>query len=72
MRSAIIRSRSLDAANLPFCARPHRRGALRKFAIGFHRRRWGLVEPTAFMSNWHIEAICDHLEAAPTGRSIGC
>src|SRR4029077_2222407 len=25
---------------------------------------WRLVEPTAFLNNWHIDAICEHLEAA--------
>jgi predicted phage terminase large subunit-like protein len=24
---------------------------------------WGRIEPNGFQSNWHIEAICDHLEA---------
>ena len=24
---------------------------------------WRCIEPKGFQSNWHIEAICDHLEA---------
>lgn len=29
---------------------------------------WGCVEPNGFQSNWHIEAICDHLEAVVDWR----
>ena len=31
--------------------------------IDFTAAFWRFVEPTGFQSNWHIEAICDHLEA---------
>jgi predicted phage terminase large subunit-like protein len=31
--------------------------------IDFIAASWRLVEPMAFQSNWHIEAICEHLEA---------
>jgi predicted phage terminase large subunit-like protein len=31
--------------------------------IDFTAAFWRFVEPKAFQSNWHIEAICDHLEA---------
>jgi hypothetical protein len=34
--------------------------SLLDFISGF----WRCIEPTGFQSNWHIEAICDHLEAA--------
>lgn len=27
----------------------------------FVRRAWHIIEPNAFVSNWHIDAICDHL-----------
>lgn len=27
----------------------------------FVRRAWHVIEPNAFVSNWHIDAICDHL-----------
>jgi predicted phage terminase large subunit-like protein len=65
MSPAIIRASSFDAANLP--ASPVRdaidaaryENSLLDF-IGFS---WSLVEPMAFIPNWHIEAICDHLEA---------
>jgi predicted phage terminase large subunit-like protein len=29
----------------------------------FIRKSWRSVEPTAFAINWHIDAICEHLEA---------
>ena len=31
--------------------------------IDFTAAFWRFVEPRSFQSNWHIEAICDHLEA---------
>ena len=30
--------------------------------IDFTAAFWRFVEPKGFQSNWHIEAICDHLE----------
>lgn len=37
--------------------------------IDFVRDMWPLVEPsTAFVSGWHIEAICEHLEAVTSGK----
>jgi predicted phage terminase large subunit-like protein len=29
----------------------------------FVKASWPLVEPNAFQNNWHIDAICEHLEA---------
>jgi predicted phage terminase large subunit-like protein len=35
----------------------------------FVRQAWHVVEPaTAFVPSWHIDAICDHLEAVSYGR----
>ena len=31
--------------------------------IDFTAAFWRFVEPKAFQSNWHVEAICEHLEA---------
>lgn len=31
--------------------------------LDFTTAMWSCVEPGPFQSNWHIEAICDHLEA---------
>jgi hypothetical protein len=36
---------------------------------GFIREAWHVLEPNAFyVHNWHIEAICAHLEAVTDGR----
>jgi predicted phage terminase large subunit-like protein len=32
------------------------------------REAWPLVESSPFKSNWHIDAICDHLEAVSAGE----
>jgi len=40
--------------------------SLLEFTKGF----WPCVEPGAFLGNWHIEAICEHLEAA-ADRQVG-
>jgi predicted phage terminase large subunit-like protein len=35
----------------------------------FGRQAWHIVEPaTTFGSNWHFDAICDHLEAVSSGQ----
>jgi predicted phage terminase large subunit-like protein len=59
-----------DAANLQY---PHssiaslraRADALRyeQSLADFIAASWHLVEPQAFTGNWHIDAICEHLEA---------
>lgn len=38
-------------------------GSLRDFV----RAAWGIVEPSQYISNWHIDAICEHLEAVTNG-----
>lgn len=44
---------------------PGKPGALRKFT----ERAWHIVEPgVQFVANWHIDAICDHLEACVRGE----
>lgn len=36
---------------------------------GFVREAWHVLEPTqAYIHSWHIDAICDHLEAVTDGR----
>lgn len=40
-------------------------GSLRRFT----ESAWHLIEPgTVFIPNWHIDAICEHLEAAVAGQ----
>lgn len=37
--------------------------------LGFVQEAWHILEPNAvFVNNWHIEAICEHLEAVTDGR----
>lgn len=37
--------------------------------IGFVREAWHVLEPNArYVHSWHIDAICDHLEAVTGGR----
>ena len=39
----------------------------------FVRQAWHLVEPaTAFVPGWHLDAICEHLEAVTAGQILGC
>lgn len=38
-------------------------GSLRLFTAA----AWHLVEPSEFIPNWHIDAICEHLEAVSAG-----
>lgn len=40
-----------------------------KTLAGFIREAWHVVEPTSeYTHGWHIDAICDHLEAVTDGR----
>lgn len=34
----------------------------------FVRQAWSTVEPEAFVGGWHIQAICEHLEAVTRGQ----
>lgn len=37
--------------------------------VGFVREAWPVLEPQArYLHNWHIDAICQHLEAVTDGR----
>jgi predicted phage terminase large subunit-like protein len=36
--------------------------------LEFMKSMWRFVEPVAFVSNWHVESICDHLEAVMNGE----
>jgi predicted phage terminase large subunit-like protein len=35
----------------------------------FIRLGWRYIDPQTFISNWHIDAICEHLEAVSAGQS---
>ncbi len=34
----------------------------------FVRQAWGWIDPSPYQENWHIEAMCQHLEAVTQGR----
>lgn len=34
----------------------------------FTKFMWKFIEPQAYISNWHIDCICDHLEAVSSGE----
>ena len=37
----------------------------------FVKQAWRVVEPeTPFVDNWHIRAICDHLQEVSNGKKI--
>lgn len=39
-----------------------------KTLAGFVRAAWKYIDPAEFVDNWHIDAICEHLEAVTFGR----
>jgi hypothetical protein len=65
MNRTIIRATSLDAANLTARSVRDQIDAARyeNSLLDFTGASWNLIEPMPFIPNWHIEAICDHLEA---------
>jgi predicted phage terminase large subunit-like protein len=65
MSPTIIRASSLDAANLPASPVRDHIDAVRyeNSLLDFIGASWSQIEPKGFLPNWHIEAICDHLEA---------
>jgi len=60
MNNHLIKARSLAALSVR-----DRADALRyeDSLVDFTAAAWRLVEPKAFQTNWHIDAICEHLEA---------
>lgn len=65
MRSNVVRASSIATDRLTPLSLRERANAVRyedSFA-DFIAAHWHSVEPTAFISNWHIDAICEHLEA---------
>lgn len=34
----------------------------------FAKQAWSVIEPRPFVDNWHIGAICEHLQAVTTGQ----
>jgi hypothetical protein len=60
-----VRSLATAASRAPEDVLRDRCDALRyeRSLLDFTAALWRFVEPMAFASNWHIEAICEHLEA---------
>lgn len=55
---------AFDASDIEVDQEDVRRGGLRTFV----RLAWPILEPaTPFIPNWHIDCICDHLEAVTKG-----
>jgi predicted phage terminase large subunit-like protein len=63
--SSLVRAASLHGADLSTLRVRERADALRyeHSLVDFIAASWRLVEPMAFQGNWHIDAICEHLEA---------
>ena len=38
----------------------------------FVERAWRHIIPDTYQHGWHIDAICEHLEAVNAGRLRGC
>jgi predicted phage terminase large subunit-like protein len=66
MNGSLVRTASLHGADLSTLSVRERADGLRyeHSLIDFIAASWRFVEPMAFQSNWHIDAICEHLEAA--------
>ncbi len=41
--------------------------AIRSLAA-FHKQAWGVFDPAQYKHNWHIDCICEHLEAVTRGE----
>ncbi len=64
MKPAIIRAPSLDVGPPARCVRDLIDAArYEESLLDFCGASWHVVEPSGFYRNWHIEAICEHLEA---------
>lgn len=47
----------------------HRQAAKARHSLAeFVKQAWHIVEPSPFVSGWHVDAICEHLEAVYRGE----
>src|SRR5262249_51962490 len=46
----------------------HRRRQARKSLHEFVRQGWAEVDSVPFVDNWHIGALCEHLQAVTAGQ----
>lgn len=65
MKPSVLRSGSTACAGPSGSSVRDRIDAIRyeSSLLEFIGASWPIIEPNAFKRNWHIEAICDHLEA---------
>jgi predicted phage terminase large subunit-like protein len=65
MHNNLVRTASLHDSDPSTLSVRERADALRyeDSLVDFISASWRLVEPRPFSSNWHIDAICEHLEA---------
>ena len=68
MNSRTSRPSPQSLANLPDLETIRAEKA-RRHLVDFIRQAWPILEPeTPYRHNWHIDAICDHLEAVSRGE----
>jgi hypothetical protein len=66
---AVAFQEALDAADAAAAERPL--GPPPMSLADFVRQAWDVLEPdTAFLDNWHIDAVCEHLEAATRSYAL--
>lgn len=64
-----IRRREIERARLEVAQNADAIRARCQSLSGFVREAWHVLEPNAsYLHNWHIDAICQHLEAVTDGR----
>jgi predicted phage terminase large subunit-like protein len=65
MNHRLLRASALNTHGLSALSIRERADALRyeNSLADFTAAAWRLVEPKAFLGNWHIDAVCEHLEA---------
>src|SRR5690242_9587173 len=57
-----------EAYRLQAAEELHRRRTARTSLHEFVRQGWAEVEETPFVDNWHVGALCEHLQAVTAGQ----
>lgn len=66
MEPSVYSASLIDRARAALGAERARRSGSRSFA-SFVKQSWHVVDPAPLIWNWHLEAVCMHLEAAARG-----
>lgn len=61
---------SSDESELDRFRREYAKRRAERSLLEFIRQGWPWVEPAAFVSGWHIECTCEHLEAVVNGEIL--